>query len=105
MTPAPGDPGLANERTALAWQRTALATLAGAGIVARLTWTDLGAAAAVVLGMAGLLGLWVFVESWARYTHAAGTRRRPRSRGGRAPAAVAAAVALVAATELVALVH
>lgn len=102
MSPAPGDPGLANERTALAWQRTALATLAGAGIVARLTWTDLGTVAIVVLALAGALGLWVFVESWARYAHAAGTRIRPRSRGGRAPAAVAIAVALVAATELAA---
>ncbi|NPC96502.1 DUF202 domain-containing protein [Nocardioides sp. zg-DK7169] len=100
---AHGDPGAANERTALAWQRSALALIAGAALLARLTWSSLGVAALVVLSVALVLSAWVFVESRGRYAHDAGTRQRPRSRGGRAPLALAIATALVGATELAAL--
>ena len=104
MTSATEDVGLPNERTALAWQRTALSLAAAAAIVARLTWSELGPLAGVLLlGALGLSG-WVFVESRGRYRHDAGTKRRPRPRGGRAPFALALATALVAATELAALV-
>jgi uncharacterized membrane protein YidH (DUF202 family) len=100
---AQGDPGAANERTALAWQRSALALIAGAAALARLTWSELGPVALVVLGVALALSAWVFVESRLRYAHDVGTRQRPRSRGGRAPFALALATALVGATELAAL--
>lgn len=101
MTP-PHEPGVPNERTALAWQRTALSLVATAAVMARLTWSALGAATLVPLAAALLLSVWVLVESSGRYAHDAGTRRRSRSRGGRAPLALAVATALVAATELVA---
>ena len=105
MTPAraAGDPGVANERTSLAWQRTALALIAATAILARLTWDDLGLVGLAPLALAMALSLWVFVESWARYSHDAGIRFRSRSRGGRAPLSLALATALIAVTELAAL--
>lgn len=102
---AAGDPGMANERTALAWQRTALALVAASAVMARLTWSQLGLAAMVPLTASLLLSLWVFAESWGRYSHDAGTRLRPRPRGGRAPTSLMLATVLVAATELAALVR
>src|SRR5690606_30793052 len=41
------DEGLSDERTALAWQRTSLSLVAGAAVVARLGWPDVGPSAAV----------------------------------------------------------
>ena len=99
------DPGRANERTALAWQRTALSLMAGAAILARLTFDRLGLVAVAVLGVALLLALWVLLESRGRYDHDAGTRRRQRPRGGRAPAALAAATVVVGLTEAAALLR
>lgn len=96
------DLGVSNERTALAWQRTALALMAGTAIMARLTYSQLGWLALVVLSVALLLGFWVFLESWLRYTHHAGIRFRARPRGGRAPASLAVATILIAGTELAA---
>lgn len=67
MTDRPYDPGLQNERTALAWTRTALALLAASAIVARLALDRIGAAAmAVVLGMIPL-ALWGLAVSARRY--------------------------------------
>jgi uncharacterized membrane protein YidH (DUF202 family) len=103
MTDATSDDGRSNERTALAWERTALSLLAGCTVMARLTWTSLGVVALALVGVAALLSLWVFTESRGRYAHTAGTQLRSHARGGRAPAALALATALLAATELAAL--
>lgn len=103
MSGPAADAGGANERTALAWQRTALAVVAGSAVVARLTWRDLAAAALVPLVASMVLGLWIFAESRGRYAHDAGTRPRSRPRGGRAPTALAVATVLLAGTELAAL--
>lgn len=103
MSRAAGDPGVANERTALAWQRTALSLVAAAAIMARLTWDRLGGLDAGLLAVAMGLALWVFAESRGRYRHDQGSRPRPRLRGGRAPLALAVATMLIAATELIAL--
>lgn len=94
---------MSNERTALAWQRTALSLLASAAIMARLTWSELGALAALPLGAAVLLSGWVFWESRGRYAHHAGARPGVGARGGRAPAALTVAIALIAVAELGAL--
>jgi uncharacterized membrane protein YidH (DUF202 family) len=103
MSPA-GDVGFSNERTALAWHRTALSLLASAAVMARLTWSDLGAYAALPLVSAALLSCWVFLVSRRRYVHRARKQRRAGVRGGLAPAALTVAFSLVALTEVAALV-
>lgn len=96
-------PGVHNERTALAWQRTALALLAGSAVVARLTLDRIGVLALVSLALTMPLALWVMVESRGRYAHDAGVRRRSRSRSGGAPAALAAGTVILGLTEAAAL--
>lgn len=93
----------ASERTALAWQRTALSLMAAAAILTRLTWDRLGAIALVVLAATLALGGWVFLESRGRYRDAIGLRPRRTRRGGRAPTLLGVAVVLIAVAELVAL--
>jgi uncharacterized membrane protein YidH (DUF202 family) len=97
--------GVSNERTALAWQRTALALIAGAAILSRLTLERLGLVAFVALGVVLPLSAWVLVESRGRYANDAGTGPRMRSRGGRAPSAVAVATLVLALVELLAIMH
>lgn len=99
------DPGLQNERTALAWQRTALSMVAASAVMARLTWSSGGITALVILVVAAALSTWVFVESRGRYDHSARVRLRARSRGGRAPLALTVAASLLAAVEVVALLR
>jgi uncharacterized membrane protein YidH (DUF202 family) len=96
------DPGVGNERTALAWQRTALSVVAGAAILSRLTYDRVGVAALLSVLVAAPLGLWVFFESHRRYAHG-GTDRRRYVRGGRAPMALTVATMVVGMSELVAL--
>jgi putative membrane protein len=85
------DDGFSRERTALAWDRTALAVVCGALVVARLTFDRLGPVAfaclAVALPLAAL----------------AGAASRRGLRDGQAPAAVAVATVAIAAVELTAL--
>lgn len=99
------DPGAQNERTALAWQRTALSMIAGSAVLARLTYEHLGllslAGVLVTLALSG----WVFWESKGRYAHTAGLRVRACERGGRSGGALTLAVmamAVVAAAEVLA---
>ncbi|WP_110208812.1 DUF202 domain-containing protein [Nocardioides daejeonensis] len=94
------DPGISNERTALAWQRTALSLVAGAAVIARLAIDETGPSVLVPLVVAGLLGLWIFAESRARYRHSAGHLQRSGGRGGRAALSLASATALIAIAEL-----
>ena len=97
------DPGLQNERTALAWQRTALSLVAASAIMARLTWEAANVLPTALLAVAAALSLWVFLESRWRYAHSAGVRLRPRPRGGRGPLTLALAVALIGVAELASL--
>lgn len=97
---APG--GAQPERTALAWQRTALATAAGAAIIARHTGDTLGPASLVILlATLGLAGA-AFVLGRRRYTLTPGETTRRRD--GRAPVVLTLAVTTMALTELIALV-
>jgi uncharacterized membrane protein YidH (DUF202 family) len=97
------DHGAQNERTALAWQRTALSLMLASAVVLRLTVDELAASALVGAGIAFPLALWVFIESRDRYRHHAGLRRRSRGRGGRAGAALTSAMVVLGALELVAI--
>jgi uncharacterized membrane protein YidH (DUF202 family) len=97
------DPGVQNERTALAWQRTALAIIAGAAILARLTEHRLGVWALVPLVVAAPLGGWAFLESRRRYLRSAHVTEDLRRRGGRGPLTLTLAVVVIGATELAAL--
>ncbi|GAA5161542.1 DUF202 domain-containing protein [Ornithinimicrobium tianjinense] len=57
--PLPRDPGLPQERTALAWRRTGLALVAGALGIGRLTMETLGTGVLLPAGIAAALALWV----------------------------------------------
>jgi hypothetical protein len=90
------DPGVSRERTALAWDRTALAIVCGALIISRLTYDRLGLAALLCTAIAVPLAGLVLLEGRGRYARDPGVGPRPRPRGGRAPAALAlATLALV----------
>ena len=98
------DPGLAVERTTLAWQRTGLSLMVGALIMGRLAFAEIGPAALPGAFLAALLGGWVTLESQWRHAQAAGTRRRDRPRGGRAGAFLAIAVIALVLTEMAAVI-
>lgn len=98
------DPGAGNERTALAWQRTSLAVLAGAAVLSRVTFATLGLFALASLAVGVPLAGWLFLESRARYLHDAGVRVRPASRGGRAPLMLTIATLAIGITAMAALV-
>ncbi|HWG93127.1 MAG TPA: DUF202 domain-containing protein [Mycobacteriales bacterium] len=95
--------GRANERTELAWQRTAVSLVVAAALLGRLTFDRLGVGAVVGVGAAVLLALPVLVVGRRRYARDAGLRPRTRPRDGRAPAALALTTVLLGATELAAL--
>lgn len=97
------DAGGQNERTALAWQRTALSLMAASAAVSRLTFDRLGLLALLGLAVTFPLTLWVLLESRSRYRHHAGLLPRPRRRSGRAPVILAVAIGSMAITELVAM--
>jgi uncharacterized membrane protein YidH (DUF202 family) len=94
------DLGAGNERTALAWQRTALSVLAGAAIVGRLAFSELGVAALVGPAIAVPLSAWILIEGSARYQRRASSVGR-RS-GGRGPAFLGCAMVVLLLTELAA---
>ncbi|MFC6288199.1 DUF202 domain-containing protein [Nocardioides sp. GCM10027113] len=87
------DVGAPRARTTLAWQRTALALLAGSAALTRLTVDRLGWVALAAVAVAGPLAVWVFLES----------RRRSEDRSGRSPFALAVATVVLAGVELAAL--
>ncbi|UUZ44366.1 hypothetical protein LP422_18285 [Janibacter limosus] len=93
--------GAQPERTALSRQRTALASAGGAAIIARHSGETLGPAAVVILLATPALAATAFVPGRQRYATA--PVEPSRRRDGRAPFALALAVAAMALTELLAL--
>ncbi|KRE39493.1 hypothetical protein ASG73_04055 [Janibacter sp. Soil728] len=93
--------GAQPERTALSWQRTALASAGGAAIIARHSGETLGPAAVVILLATLALAGTAFVLGRQRYATA--PVEPSRRRDGRAPFALALAVGAMALTELLAL--
>lgn len=94
--------GAQPERTALSWQRTALAAAAGAAIIARHTSGELGPGALVIL--LATLALAGTAFGLGRRRYAAAPVEPSRRRDGRAPFALALAITAMALTELLALV-
>ncbi len=86
------DPGLQNERTALAWQRTALSVLAGAALLGRLVLGTDTVLVIMELAVALPLALWVLLDSRRHY--ASRRASRPGAVGSRA-AALATAVTVM----------
>ena len=94
--------GMQPERTALAWQRTALSVAVAAAILARLTYGDLGAWALLALVVSLGLCCWVLVESRTRYRGRVGLGAGRAGLGGWA-AALCVCVVVMGLTELAAL--
>jgi uncharacterized membrane protein YidH (DUF202 family) len=73
VTARPWDPGLQNERTGLAWQRTMLAGLTCSLLVARLL-AEISAALAVLTGLVALLTTaalgWMAISRFRRHSQA-----------------------------------
>lgn len=92
---AGNDPGLQNERTAFAWQRTALAVLASAAVVARLMYPTLGWCALLGIAFALVATAWVFRRSRLRYRRTHAVAEGKYARGGTDALLITAAVLLM----------
>jgi uncharacterized membrane protein YidH (DUF202 family) len=96
---ANGDDGRAVERTALAWQRTALALATGSAVATRLAVDRLG-----LLALVGLLALplswWAFVESRRCQRRSTSSRETSPERDGRGPTLITMGIVLTASTEI-----
>lgn len=96
------DPGVQNERTALAWTRTGLSLLGGSLLVARLSVTQLGAAAVLVVVCCVPLSCWILATSHRRYRAAAeALHAQTRLPDGALPAAVSALTVILGGSALV----
>ncbi len=98
-----GDAGESHERTALAWQRTALALVAGSAVLTRLTFERLGLLALLSVGVAAPLGLWLFLESRGRHRLEAGHAGPTRTGSAAAPLVLTMATSAIALVEIAAL--
>ncbi|MGH3413277.1 MAG: DUF202 domain-containing protein [Marmoricola sp.] len=96
-------PSLPTERTALAWQRTALSLVAGAAALSRLTYHWLGMWSLACLLVALPFGVWVIARSRPGDGPEASTRRPRLRHDGIAGACLVAMTVVLGTTELVAL--
>lgn len=100
------DPGLQQERTALAWRRTGLALVGGALLVGRLTMETLGASVLVPAAVAAALAAWVVSVTLRGRRYAQAHPDEPSFdrvlADGRVPAVVALVAGSLAVGELVA---
>ncbi len=97
-------PGVQNERTALAWQRTALSLIAGSAALTRLTFDRLGFVSLVSVVVTVPLCAWVLTHSRNRYQRRVSTAaHQSGGHGGIASAALTLSVVVMALTELAAL--
>lgn len=94
--------GAQPERTALSWQRTALASATGAAVIARHSSETLGMVALPLF--LGTVGLTVAAFLLGRHRYDLSPGEPARRRDGRAPFALTLAIVAMALTELLALV-
>jgi len=95
------DPGAQNERTALAWTRTALALLVGVVLAARLAADPLGVVALAFAIVVAPLALVILLMARRRYLRAHVALHQERDLpDGRLPALVALVTCLLAVLEL-----
>lgn len=94
------DLGRYEERTVLAWHRTALAIIGGAMVQFRLTYADGPPWLLGVIVVAALLAVLSVTESRHRYPGDATSRAAVVDRGGRLAVLVAASVTLLLLAEL-----
>lgn len=94
------DRGRYEERTVLAWHRTALAIIGGAMVQFRLTYGDGPSWLLAVIVVAALLAVLSVTESRHRYPGEGGRRAAVLDRGGRLAALVATSVTLLLVAEL-----
>jgi len=92
---------LANERTLLAWARTALALLAVGGGVQQLSDLPARTGLAILLGLAGIAS--AVAGGWRYHRTGVALRRGEGPIPGRAPIALAAAIAVVGVVLVVAI--
>lgn len=92
---------LANERTLLAWSRTALALLAAAGALQQLS--DLHGRRELALGLAVVGIAAAIAGGWRFHRTERALRRGEGPLPGRAPVALAAAVAVIGVALIVAI--
>ena len=99
------DVGLQNERTALAWQRTALSLIVGSAIVSKVTFERLGHFSTISMAVAVPAAVWIFLDSRGRYRQrrSGSITTSPRNGAARA-AALSIAISTAAVSELAALV-
>jgi putative membrane protein len=98
----PFDPGLQNERTALAWTRTGLALLVAVLLASRITVGELGVVTIIFTVFTLPLAVTVIVSAGRRYriSHRALESAAPLP-DARLPAAVTVLVLSLAAIELI----
>jgi len=99
MTTRPQPPGLQNERTALAWQRTALSLGVGAMALTRFAYPHIGAPGLICL-LAVPLTAAVLLQSSKRYRHRGGSGVRILAGDGLAGLALVLAVLVMCLTGL-----
>ena len=94
------DLGRCEERTVLAWHRTALAIIGGAMVQFRLTYRDGPPWLLAVIVVAALLAVLSVTESRHRYPGGGTRRAAVPDRGGRLAALLTASVVLLLGAEL-----
>lgn len=99
--------GAQNERTALAWQRTALSVVIGAALVSRLAMGSIGPIAFAALVIAVPVSGWIILTSTHRYRRRLGWMHGLAidRRDGRSELGLAAVVATLALVETAALLR
>jgi uncharacterized membrane protein YidH (DUF202 family) len=75
MTATPRDPGLQPERTALAWQRSALALAVATIVVGRLTFSTVGLVALLVVALGLGHTAVIFATAHRRYRMRTGAQQ------------------------------